>query len=641
MPKGRKTGSKHGLHASTTHASSTTTTTNNTNAAVTTSTATTGSATISISTSSGTPQRQPTSHQQPSSNNSNKSTIDHHSPGYTSSNHSTSSPLSSAGVVAGTTTTTSTSDQSHASSLQQTNQNQNYNNNRPITLYRWLLDHGGIYYLFIFMIFGFTIGFLCGNVNNGVPGQELYSTLMNRITHAPPRSTTSTAMSHSFMENLGQFVSNPLGSIAGYILSIVEDRSIPSTYYEDPTDTRIFPILREAIVREPGGYVHRDLGIFIPAPCGSIRGLGMIRNAYYHCQRECFTNNPQERIEVESQQQQQQQQEWNITHNSNSHINHDTTSTRPSHNDEVKRAPTYRQDEILIRIPLSYQMTRSIAMETFRTLIPEDVQVRSNMLAYDDSMYLTLFLAHERGVGQYSKWLPYIASLPTVPTCGYSQQLRPYMLNAIEAYRVEWDVDTNGWGEELYKALIYAERIVDNLETHFSSYIETPPGMTSRENLQWALCQVVSRGIAGSSIHGSLRLVPVVDLINHDADAAGIVELDGTERIQDGDFLDAISELDNGTFVIRSMRYGRLRALRQGQELMVNYNVPYYTPLDWFVYSGFVPPERCLPWYKMDAVIPPVRRDGPFAFATGDAEGHYKRKEERLLQYIKEVEASL
>jgi hypothetical protein len=212
------------------------------------------------------------------------------------------------------------------------------------------------------------------------------------------------------------------------------------------------------------------------------------------------------------------------------------------------------------------------------------------------------------------------------------------MLNAIEAYRVELNVDTNGWGEELYKALIYAERIVDNMNTNFGAYLESPPGISTIDNLEWALCQVVSRGIAGSSVHGLLRLVPVVDLINHDADAGSIVELDGNERIIDGDFLDTISEFDNGTIVVRSMRHGRLRPLRRGQELMVNYNVPYYTPLDWFVYSGFVPPERTGPWFKLDAVIPPVRRDGPFAFEYGDPDEHFQRKEEQLLQHIRNAE---
>jgi hypothetical protein len=411
-------------------------------------------------------------------------------------------------------------------------------------------------------------------------------------------------------------VKNPLRSLYHLISNVEQHNGYESEYYNDPTNTRIFAILREAVVRESGGYVHRDLGILIPAPCGSVRGLGMIRNNYYNCQKNCFTNNPDEQLA----------------------LNNDTTL---SHQNLTGRTTgrTFRQDDILIRVPLSFQMTRNVAIETFKTIIPQEVQTRANMQAFDDSMYLTLLLAHERGVGKFSKWLPYIASLPREPTCGYSKSLRPYMLKAIEAYRVEWDVDTNGWGEEIYKALIYAERIIDNMNKNFGPYLETPPGISMIDNLSWALCQVVSRGIAGSASHGMLRLVPVIDLINHDADAAGIVELEGNERKADGYFMDSLSEMDNGTFVIRSMRHGRLRPLRLGQELMVNYNVPYYTPLDWFVYSGFVPPERSGPWIKLDAVLPPVRRDGPFAYDFGDPDEDWKRKEEQLLQRVKDAEA--
>lgn len=90
------------------------------------------------------------------------------------------------------------------------------------------------------------------------------------------------------------------------------------------------------------------------------------------------------------------------------------------------------------------------------------------------------------------------------------------------------------------------------------------------------------------------------------------------------------------------MRHGRMHSLRYGQELMVNYNVPYYTPLDWLVYSGFVPPARSQPWFKMDAVLPPVRRDGPFTTEYGgNIEEYWKRKEEELRQYVRSVEEGL
>jgi hypothetical protein len=79
-------------------------------------------------------------------------------------------------------------------------------------------------------------------------------------------------------------------------------------------------------------------------------------------------------------------------------------------------------------------------------------------------------------------------------------------------------------------------------------------------------------------------------------------------RIAHGDFVEA-TEDDAGTFVVRSLRHGRRKALKKGQELLVNYNVPHYSPLDWFVSLGFVPPERQHKWQKIDPALPRVRTD--------------------------------
>ena len=111
-------------------------------------------------------------------------------------------------------------------------------------------------------------------------------------------------------------------------------------------------------------------------------------------------------------------------------------------------------------------------------------------------------------------------------------------------------------------------------------------------------------------------MVPLIDMINHDATAGGFVELTGKERLENGDFVDSLTEEDSGTFVVRSLRHGRRRALKVGQELLVNYNVPHYSPLDWFVSLGFVPPERWGKWKKVDSALPRIRRDGPFGSAN-------------------------
>ena len=376
---------------------------------------------------------------------------------------------------------------------------------------------------------------------------------------------------------------------------------------EDPANPRTFDVLVEAIMREEGGWVHPDLGMLIPAPSGAARGIGMVRDGYTNCQRGCIPGIASEKQQPTA--------------------------------DKTKFMP----EEVLIRIPLSYQMTREVALNTLLPMIPSDPQRKDPLQELDDAALLVLLLAHERAVSRASKWMPYIASLPTEPQCGYSTHLRPYFLDAVKAYGTELGVDTNGWPRELSKASKYAENIASGLARDYGSFIKAMEGVSVFDNLQWALCQVASRATAGSDNHGALRLVPLMDMINHDANAGGFVELRGDERFENGDFVNATEE-DAGTFVVRSLRHGRRKPLKKGQviysmwhllvnyshvsnfkcvsmncsfgipqELMVNYNVPQYSPLDWFISLGFVPPERWRQWQKVDSALPKVRQDGPYS----------------------------
>ena len=358
----------------------------------------------------------------------------------------------------------------------------------------------------------------------------------------------------------------------------------------DPSHPRVFAVLREAVIREKGGYVHPDLGPLVPAPSGASRGLGMVRDSYHRCQSQCIPGVASEKMQIAN------------TNTGDAASNNSTTTDQQQ----------YKQEEVLVRVPLAFQMTRTVALDTLLPRISADVQRKTNFNELDDAALIVLLLAHERGVGRYSRWLPYIASLPLEPSCGYSKNLRPYMLDSVNALRDELGVDVNGWPGELLKATQYAERIVNGLARDYGNFLNHPKGMSAQENIQWALCQVASRGTAGSQKHGSLRMVPIIDMINHDASAGGFVELTGKERFDNGNFVDATEE-DSGSFVIRSLRHGRRKALRKGQELLANYNVPHYSPLDWFVALGFVPPERWNKWQKIDAALPRIRRDGPFA----------------------------
>ena len=371
---------------------------------------------------------------------------------------------------------------------------------------------------------------------------------------------------------------------------------------DTPDNPRYFAVLREAVVREKGGYVHPDLGMLYPAPSGAVRGLGMIRENFGHCQATCFPGTDHERA-IQRRDLIAGNYTWPTDH-------------------------TFAQEDVLIRVPLKFQMTRAVAIDTLSAKFSADT--RTKFLELDDAAMLVLLLAHEKNVGRYSRWLPYIASLPPQPTCGYFRSNQQPMLDAIAVYREQLGVDTQGWEGELLKATAYSESMVDALTNDFGSVLAKPTpdtsqkdskkkekkstvsksNLTIKDTIAWALCQVASRATAGNEKHGSLRLVPIVDMINHHLSAGGFLELTGKERIDNGDPMNA-SEDDAGTFIVRSLRHGRWKPLKLGQELLVNYNVPQYSALDWLVSLGFVPEERWDPWIKLDPALPPLRRDGP------------------------------
>ena len=527
-------------------------------------------------------------------------------------------------------------------------------------LREWLLapDRQGLSWLVATLWLGGLLGFLFGAAPRSAPfpsiSFQFRSQLAGRVRSSSP---------YQFATLQSPFWDHALRKTAEW--AIQREREL---YRNDPAHPRVWAVLREAVVREKGGYVHPDLGLLHPAPSGAVRGLGMVQNSHYQCQTMCFPASQQQHplpLPLENlatlEDDDHSSSRTNNSSNSSDNAIDDSSTTptlstttntqkvQPQPESKPEPQPPYQQEQILIRVPLSFQMTRTTALALLVPLIPtnNDVHQRKATLLHelDDAALLTLQLAHERGVGRYSRWLPYIAALPQEPTCGYSRRLRSVMLDALTAYRQEHGVEADGWSEELVKAMHYAERIADALKTDFGQYLTAPPaGITVTENIQWALCQVASRAIAGYERHGSLRLVPVVDLINHDAAAGAFIELTGKERRRLGDFMDAMED-ESGTFVVRSMRHGRWKPLKRGQELLANYNVPLYTPLDWFVSLGFVPYERWGRWVKLDPVLPQVRRDGPFSDdypmsgAAGlSMEALWKAQETQILQRLKNAE---
>jgi len=379
-----------------------------------------------------------------------------------------------------------------------------------------------------------------------------------------------------------------------------------SFYYADPYfHPMAFAVLREHVVRFDKGYVHPDLGFLVPAPSGASRGLGMVRDSYNKCQVQCYPGSAEEAKSLnENELMEKMQQNKTVTYEQiQATLRTQSTATTQQ----------YTQSDILLRIPLEAQITRSTALQILKPLLPKGNGILANGIhELDDGPLLALLLAHERALGSDSRFYPYIATLPLHPSCGWNPEWRQSVVDVVTAMAVEMGTDVQGWPAEITKAADMAERISRALGRDYGSYLavgKDGSGGDATESIRWSLCQVSSRAIAGRESYGSLRLVPILDMVNHDGEAGKFVELTGEERLEKGDFLDA-EEDDAGAFVLRSRRHGRKKALRRGQELLANYNVPFYSPLDWFLNTGYIPPERAGIWTLIDAGLPRTQRGG-------------------------------
>ena len=272
----------------------------------------------------------------------------------------------------------------------------------------------------------------------------------------------------------------------------------------------------------------------------------------------------------------------------------------------------YTQSEVLLHIPLEAQVTRKMALEILLGLLSPDQNGRA-IEELDDAFILAVYLAHERGLGINSRIWPYIATLPTSPTCALHWGWQQSVVDVLTAMSVEMGTDVQGWPNEISKAADMSEKIVLTLSRAFGETLakrSNVPDVTT--NIRWALCQVASRAVAGREEYGSLRLVPMMDMINHDLAADKFTEVTGKEKMEDGHFLDA-DENQAGSFIVRSQRHGERKRLKKGQELMANYNVPSYSPLDWFLNMGYIPPERAGKWTMLEAGLPRNYRGAGFS----------------------------
>lgn len=269
-----------------------------------------------------------------------------------------------------------------------------------------------------------------------------------------------------------------LAAWSNFMSKSVDDYSVNAPYQyftfngrsvkDDASHPLTFAILRESIIREKGGFVHPDLGILSPAPSGATRGLGMVRDTYTTCQVRCMPGTNGEKMHVRKNGENQNfPPHWNA-----SRKKFNTKQKLQSILDEQEQIDQkYRQEEVLLKIPLNIQMTRNRALKTLLPLMKKEVLARAPLLELDDAALLVLLLAHERGLGKESKFQPYISSLPLIPSCGFSPLIRTEALETISIMGIELGMDVNGWPGELSKASDRAQLIIDGLSRDYGNYI--------------------------------------------------------------------------------------------------------------------------------------------------------------------------
>ena len=292
--------------------------------------------------------------------------------------------------------------------------------------------------------------------------------------------------------------------------------------------------------RHVGGYVHPSIGLVSPGSAtGAPRGIGIIKELSFKQQQSIQDN-----------------------------------------------------DNILIKVPYSYQLTRQLALDTLTELIPAEVLVRLPLVELDDAALLVLLLVHEYGLGKKSKFFEYIQTLPkSHGGCGWD--------NIEDIRNIPTGIDIS----DVEMAINYAYRVSNGMSNDYAESLTSnnwPNEWKIQPELgfKWALCIVNSRATAGNNIAGNdtsgvgVRLVPIADLANHLYMSNGFIELNGNNN-NDGSN-DNDSDDDIGAFVIKAPTWGdgkTLKDLQLGDEITVNYNLPGYTAIDWFLSLGFIPPE--------------------------------------------------
>jgi hypothetical protein len=148
---------------------------------------------------------------------------------------------------------------------------------QPISFQEWVLvDRRGMHWVLLCILLGAALGFSLGA---GYLDSNRKQTWANFIRSTPTYKILTGQ--ESWSAHMERLFDNGLDRFAEWATR-VEREMEEEEYASHPAHPRVFAVLREAMVREPGGCVHPDLWFFLPLPCGAMRGVGMVRDAYHH-----------------------------------------------------------------------------------------------------------------------------------------------------------------------------------------------------------------------------------------------------------------------------------------------------------------------------------------------------------------------
>ena len=260
----------------------------------------------------------------------------------------------------------------------------------------------------------------------------------------------------------------------------------------------------------------------------------------------------------------------------------------------------------LLVVPARCVLDRERALRDLTPLVPASVLRDAPLDTLDGAALITLLLARERALGAASFYAPYIASLPQTPPCAWwgGAAARARALDACAACPAD---EREEWAAELERAAAYSARVSMGMAGDYGDALGV-----DADGIEWALATLSSRSMGGQD---APCLVPLLDLVNHDAawhafTGHWIEELPETFVV--GRQIEQTGGLENGGLVkietglaAGDWAYwawdvdGRApRGREPGEELYANYLAEDYTPFEWFMNLGYIPPEvaRSMPY---------------------------------------------